>query len=94
MQNQERQQYLSVGYTVTKRIRKAVQRNKIKRQMREAFRLNKECYLQKILNQTAFDLVFMYTGNAEKTNENSRFSLINQAVLALGSLIQCGKQLE
>ena len=53
---------LKVGVSVSKRnFKKAVNRNKIKRQLREVYRLNKPIYFNNITTQYAF--MILYIGN-------------------------------
>ena len=58
----ESEQVVSVAFSVPKRFhKKAVTRNKIKRQMREAYRLHKQSLLdQCVAKGTKCDLLFVY----------------------------------
>ncbi|WP_243018496.1 MULTISPECIES: ribonuclease P protein component [Candidatus Cardinium] len=71
-----------VLFAVSKRkIRSAVQRNKIKRLLREAYRVNKYM-LDDFLNTTSAKLVFLigyvYTG----TEEEIHYPILNRAVIS------------
>lgn len=58
--------HLQTGFAVsTKNFKKAVDRNRIKRLMREAYRLQKNILTDVLLKQEKFMIVFfIYTGNA------------------------------
>jgi RNase P protein component len=79
---------IRIGYTVTKGIRKAVQRNRIKRLMREAFRANKGNFLLRLDSRSLSEIVFMYVGTAESRPDMVRFSSINEALADLSSTIE------
>ena len=79
---------LRVGYAVTKGIRKAVHRNRLKRLMREAFRINKENFIKKIELGKLIEIVFMYTGSAEIAPNMVRFVSIEQSLSAVCAMIE------
>lgn len=66
-----------VGFSVPKRtIKKAVDRNKIKRRMREAYRKNKQ--LLTIFNPTKLFLMFIFTGK-----ENCSYAVIEEKIKSI-----------
>jgi ribonuclease P protein component len=78
-----------IGYTVTKRIKKAVKRNKLKRLMREAFRANKKDLIGHISAGVLVEIVFMYNDDREIVPNKVRFSSINQAISTICTTIRC-----
>lgn len=78
---------LQIGYTVTKKIRTAAHRNRLKRLMREAFLANKADFIRQISSGTQVEIVFMYNGNTEIAPTMVRFSSISQSISALCSTI-------
>ncbi|WP_160130149.1 ribonuclease P protein component [Kordia antarctica] len=66
---------IQAGFSVTKRnFKKAVTRNRIKRLMREAYRLNKNDVFNKI--STTYAFMFLYIGKQEPTFEEIEKSMI------------------
>ena len=68
-------------------FKKAVDRNRVKRQVREAYRLQKE-YLQKQLSEMnlGINVFFIYTGK-DLPDFKEVYSVINRALEKLGKII-------
>lgn len=65
-----------VGFSVTKKLGNAVTRNKIKRRMRESYRINSHKF------KGGYDIVFLSRVRAKNTS----FKQIESAILHLGKL--------
>jgi ribonuclease P protein component len=79
---------LRVGYAVTKRVRTASSRNRVKRLMREAFRANKASFISQIKPETQTEIIFMFNGTKEITPIMVRFESIVQALSSLCSMMK------
>jgi ribonuclease P protein component len=79
---------LYIGYAVTKKVKTAARRNRIKRLMREAFRANKTSFTEQINPGTQTEIVFMFHGSKEIAPSMVRFESIAQALSELCSKIK------
>jgi ribonuclease P protein component len=78
---------LHIGFAVTRGIRKATQRNLVKRLMREAFRARKRDFFKHINSGILVEIVFLYNGNIKLPHKKVQFAPINQALINLSSVI-------
>jgi ribonuclease P protein component len=73
-----------IGIAVTRQIRTSVERNKLKRLLREAIRNEEHCLTSLT---TALEIVIMYVGNREIAPKKVRFFSIEKATKELFALI-------
>jgi ribonuclease P protein component len=79
----EKKTSLSVGFAVSKGIRSAVHRNRVKRLMRQAFQASKMELINKISAGMLIEIVFMYSGDSRLAPPMVQFGPINKAFLSL-----------
>ncbi|MDD1779424.1 MAG: ribonuclease P protein component [Candidatus Helarchaeota archaeon] len=78
---------IRVGYAVSKGIRKATLRNRIKRLMRESFRINNQDLVKRLCGITAIEIVFLYNSTKEITRNRPKFESINRSIANLCSTV-------
>jgi ribonuclease P protein component len=75
------------GFTVTRNTGKAVQRNRFKRLMREAFRLGSVHLIRRMSEGISTEIVFMYVNSPENQKKRIQYSEIKEAIANLCSVI-------
>ena len=78
---------LHVGFATSRQIRSAASRNKLKRLMREAFRLEKG-----LLDGYKGSIVFMFVGAADSENKRISMDEIRQRMIGLMKRVQLGER--
>ncbi len=74
-----------------KKIKRAVQRNHIKRLTREAYRLNKADLYKHIASGTTVDLLFIYLDH-QKPSYTKIVTAIQHAIQKISTQLDCSKQ--
>ncbi len=84
---------IKAGFTIKRGIMKAVQRNKIKRLMREAFRLHKKIIMPTTTNiDKSIELVFIFSSSPKILVKQPLFNTICQKVKTILSTIAVEKE--
>ena len=79
----EKAQFSNVqaGFTVSRSVRRAPDRNKLKRRMRESYRLLSELLRSKLENGgQSLKIVFLYSEDVENRARNTKFSTITASI--------------
>ncbi len=72
---------IQAGFSVSRGVRRAVDRNKAKRLMRESYRLNSSLLGgERRILQNSFDLVFLYTGRSVGLRGGTSFADVNKSM--------------
>jgi ribonuclease P protein component len=77
-----------IGFSVSKSVRRSTQRNYIKRRLREAYRLNKKSFLERLYQLgSGVSAVFVFAAKTDEARKNVNWFEINKAMAELLSMI-------
>jgi len=73
-----------VGFSVSRNVKRAVDRNRLKRIMRESYRQNKHQLLSCFAGRNeSLDIVFMYLGTKSISPSTEKFKVVDDAMKEL-----------
>jgi ribonuclease P protein component len=82
--NDEQRNTLLVGFSVSRGVRNAVDRNRIRRWMKEAYRKNKELFAPRQgLTQKTVTIVFLGSAKIENSRSAKAQKAIEQSMISL-----------
>lgn len=81
LQDVNRSNSVFIGFAVTRNFSKAVDRNRLKRLMRESFRQNRKSFFEQ--RQGELQLVIMYVGNTARNPKQVHLDEITTAMRAI-----------